>query len=865
MLQQAENTIVMSKTPEVSTITVDDGKNRPATYQIYTYEEALAATLEFFKGDELAANTWVTKYALRDSNGQYVEKSPPDMHRRLAREFARIEKNYDNPMSEDEIHGLFSDWTVVAQGSPMSGVGNPFQLQSVSNCFGIGSPFDSYGGLLRTDQEQAQIMKRRGGVGFDIATIRPKGLPTANAAYTTDGVGIFMDRFSHTCGEVAQGGRRGALMLTCDVHHPEIGRFISIKDEKTACRACGHEERTRVTKANVSVRLSDEFLNAVEKGEKCQLRWPCDEKKSPTIEAWVDAAEIWDNINQHARDSAEPGLLFWDHILRESPADCYADVGFRTVTTNPCSEIPLSKDDACRLLLVNLAKFVKDPFTEKATFEWERLHEIAKKAQRLMDDLVDIELEQIEKILAKIEKDPEPDEVRTIERELWERIRESGANGRRTGLGVTAVGDMVAMMGHKYGGDDSIEFVENVYKALALASYEASIEMAAERGCFPVYDFRKEQGHPFIERVLEAGGEELRTKYERHGRRNIANLTTAPTGSVSLLTQTSSGIEPVFRAMYTRRKKVNSSDENARIDYIDSSGDGWTEFTVRHHGLVKWQEVTGKGDDDFAESPYFGAEALDVDWRQRVRLQAAATRWLDHAVSSTINLPEDVSVETVREIHTEAWKSGCKGITVYREGAREGVLLQKREFRQHSSPKRPERLPCDIHRSRVKRDDGEYEDWIIFVGLFEGKPYEVFGGTTENIELPKKFTEGYIVKRSLRSGGKYDLHYGDADDPLKIKDIVRQFDNADRGWATRMISLALRHGSPIQYMVEQLQHDKESDLYDFAKCVARVLKKYIEDGTPSGAKRCPECEAEGSLRYQEGCVSCTACGATKCN
>jgi ribonucleoside-diphosphate reductase alpha chain len=619
-----------------------------------------------------------------------------------------------------------------------------------------------------------------------------------------------------------------------------------------------------VTKANVSVRLSDEFLTAVEKGEKYQMRWPCDPSRKPIVEEWVDAREIWDEINQYSRDSAEPGLLFWDHILRQSPADCYADEGFRTITTNPCAEIPLSGGDACRLLLVNLSRFVQDPFTENARFEWERLHDVTKKAQRLMDDLVDIELEQVGKILAKIEDDPEPPEVKAVELGLWQKIRESGRNGRRTGLGVTAVGDTIAMLGHRYGSDESIELVEKIYRALAVASYESSIDLAAERGCFPVYDYRKERGHPFIERVLEAGGDGMRERYERYGRRNIANLTTAPTGSVSLLTQTSSGIEPVFRALYTRRKKVDIGNPDARVDYVDSAGDSWSEYTVRHYGFVRWQEVTGKGDDDFSESPYSGAEALDLDWNQRVRFQAAATRWLDHAVSSTINLPEDVSVETVKEIHNTAWRSGCKGITTYRENSRDGVLVEKREFLQHNAPKRPDRLPCDIHRSRVKRDDGEYEDWIIFVGLFEGRPYEIFGGSCENIELPKKVTEGHIVKRPFKSGGKYDLYYGEEDDPLKIKDIVRQFDNADRGWATRMISLALRHGSPPQYLVEQLQHDKEADLYDFAKALARVLKKYIQDGTTSGRRVCPACEARESLRYQEGCLLCISCGYSKC-
>jgi len=871
MLQPTSEDTPVSETPKkLSAITVDDGKQLQVKKKTYSAEEVQAATLEYFDGDKLAASTWPSKYALRDNDGNYLERTPRDMHHRLAREFARIEAKYPSPMDEQEIFDFFADWTIVPQGSPMSGVGNPFKLQSVSNCFVIPSPMDSYGGLMMADQQQAQIMKRRGGVGFDLSTIRPRGMPTANAAQTTDGLGIFMERFSNTCKEVAQGGRRGALMLSCDIHHPEVMTFISIKNELTECKACGHEERTKVTGANVSVRLSDEFLQAVEAGEKYQLRWPCDERTRPVIEEWVDAREVWEALTQHARDSAEPGLLFWDNILRESPADCYADVGYRTTSTNPCAELPLAPGDSCRLMVVNLAKFVTDPFTDGADFDWVRFHAVAKKAQRLMDDLVDIEIEQVDKILDKIAHDPEPEGVKEVERALWQTVRQAAANGRRTGLGVTAVGDTVAMMGFKYGSDDSIEFVEHMYRALAVASYESSVDMASERGCFPVYDFRKEQGHPYIERILEAGGPDLRARYEAHGRRNIANLTTAPTGSVSMMTQTTSGIEPVFRAKYTRRKKINSADEGARVDYVDSHGDKWQEFTVAEHGFRRWKEVTGKTDDDFDQSPYAGAQAEEIDWPQRVRLQAAATRWIDHSISSTLNLPEDVPVEKVREIYRTAWKSGCKGITVYREGARDGVLVNKREFHQHSAPKRPDRLPCEVHRSRIKVDEKKdgtpvMQDWIFFVGMFEGKPFEVFGGTTENIELPKKVEEGWIVKRAFKTGGKYDFHYGDVDDPTKVKNIVQQFDNPDRGWATRMISLSLRHGTPIHYVVEQLGRDKDAHLFDFGKCVARVLKKYIPDGTVTTAERvCPECGAEDSFVYQESCARCIACSWSKC-
>lgn len=834
----------------------------------YTFDEVMEASLAYFGGDELAANVFATKYALKRGQDQYVEKTPEDMHRRLAREFARIEQKYPNSLSEEDIFNLFDRFRyVVPQGSPMSAIGNPYKYQSASNCFVVPPPYDSYGGIFVTDQQQAQIMKRRGGVGFDISTLRPKGESTTNAAETTDGVGVFMERYSRTCKEVAQGGRRGALMITCDVHHPEIMTFVRIKNEKSACKACGYEERTKVTHANVSVRLSDEFLTAVEKGKTYQVRWPCDEKKNPQIEAQIDAREVWKEIMKGARESAEPGLLFWDAILRESPADCYADEGYRTVSTNPCAEIPLSANaDSCRLLALNLTSFVSNPFTKDAVFEWETFHEVANKAQRLMDDLVDIELELVEKILYKIDKDPEPDWVKAPERALWEATHEAGITGRRTGLGITGLGDTIAMLGVRYGTDESIELVREIYKALAVASYEASIEMAGERGCFPIYNYAKERGHPFIERVMEAGGPELRKAWEHNGRRNIANLTTAPTGSVSMMTQTTSGIEPLFKAMYTRSKKINPSDQGARVDRTDSEGIQWQDYTVSEHGFRKWKEVTGKTDDDFEESPYYMAEAETVDWRQRVRLQAAAGEYVDHAISSTLNLPEDVTVEEVEEIYTEAWKAGCKGVTIYREGSREDAPIKKKSaFVQHSAPKRLEKLRCDIHRSRVKVGDDEYTDWMILVGLYDGKPYEIFGGYSENIEIPKKITEGVIVKRTFKDGGKYDLWYGDEDDPNKIKNIVEMFDNPQQGDFTRILSLSLRHGAPVQFIVEQLGRTANADMYDFAKVIARVLKRYIADGTEVKAvKVCPDCGGENTMVYQENCPRCRQCGSTKC-
>jgi len=875
MLQPTvQETVAQTKPEPLSHIVVDAGKE-PVTPKTYTRDEAYQASLAYFKGDELAANVFLKKYALQDGDGKFLEQTPADMHRRLAREFARMEAKYDNPMSEAEIFDFLSDWRIVPQGSPMSGVGNPYRIQTFSNCYVVASPHDSYGGILHTDQQLTQIMKRRGGVGVDISSIRPQGLPTANAAKTTDGLGVFMERFSNTTREVAQGGRRGALMLTTSVHHPDIYRFTQIKNELTECKSptCDHKERTKVTGANVSIQLSDEFLTAVQEGKDVELRWPVN-AETPKISRWVDARDLWTEIIKHARDSAEPGLLFWDNLLRESPADIYADEGFRTVCTNPCAELPLSVGDSCRLLLLNLTKFIRKPFTKDAHFDVEAFHIAARKAQRLMDDLVDLEIEQIDKVFAKVESDPEPEFIKHVERDLWSKIREACFNGRRTGLGVTGVGDAVAMLNVKYGSEDSVEVIGGFYKALATASYTESINLAKERGAFPVFDLSKETGHPYLERVLATLTPEAQADYKKYGRRQIANLTTAPTGSVSILTQTTGGIEPVFMARYQRKVKINPDDKDVRVDFTDAQGDQWQTYFVNHHGLQQWREVTGSTDEDFEKSPYYGAQAQEINWERRVDIQASAGQWVDHSISSTVNLPRDVDYDTVRNIYERAWKMGLKGITVYRDGARDGVLTGADEtdqivFKQHDAPKRPETLPCEIHRSRIKvgenKDGAIMEDWIFFVGLLEGKPFEIFGGTTDNIELPRKVDSGWVVKRSFKSGGKYDFYYGDEEDPTKIKNIVNQFDNPDRGWATRMISLSLRHGSPIQYVVEQLQRDKDADMFAFSRCIARVLKKYIPDGVASSTEKvCAECGAEGSLIYQEGCMLCTACGASKC-
>jgi ribonucleoside-diphosphate reductase alpha chain len=892
------------------------------TQETWDDHEAITQTTGYFDNDELAPSVFVGKYALRNNDDQVLEPTPDYMHRRLAREFARIEAKYPNPLSEERIYGLLSKrpgrlgmGPVIPQGSPMSGIGNPYRLQSLSNCFVIPSPVDSYGGILFTDQEQAQVMKRRGGVGFDISQIRPRGLKTANAAGTTDGIGIFMERFSNTCREVAQGGRRGALMLTVSVKHPEIETFIHIKRDKT-----------KVTGANVSIRVTDDFMQAVDDDAHFTLQWPVDVSlEQATVTRRVRARDIWEQIVDAAWDSAEPGVLFWDAIERMSPADAYASCGFRSTSTNPCGEIPISgeRSDSCRLLVVDLTHFVFDPFKSSTSFDFAAFNETVQDAQRLMDDLVDLELEAVDAIIAKVKADAEPEHVKRIELELWERIRSAGKDGRRTGLGITGLGDALAMLNIQYGSQASVDRTGEIYRELALGAYRSTVTLAKERGAFPVYDFDLEKDHPFLKKVMNAD-KDLARDWKRYGRRNIALTTTAPVGSVSTLTQTTSGIEPAFLLSYTRRKKVNPNDKNARVDFVDRLGDRWTEFPVYHHNFKTWMDVTGKT--DVRESPYHQATSNDVDWLMSVKLQAAAQEWVCHSISKTCNLPQDASHDTISKVYLEAWRSGCKGFTVYRDRSRDGVLVSDtkvsidlntrydgvpteevetlyrlgRKYQQHMpagyiktlseletyltrrlnradvtsddsdvkveqiienhAPKRPKELPCDIHQVKVSG-----ESWTMLVGLFGDQPYEVFGGLSQYVEIPRKWKQGKLQKNGKKDGiTTYNLAFGPEGEEVKVKDVISVFENATHGAFTRTISLALRHGIPIQYVCEQLMKDKHSDMQSFSRVTARVLKTYIKNGTSSGETTCWGCGVKGSLTYQEGCVACKACGASKC-
>lgn len=1139
---------------------------------MYSREDAIKFSIDYFNGDELAASVFVDKYALKNDDGELLEKTPDDMHRRLAKELARIESKYPNPLSEEEIFESIKNFKyIVPQGSPMAGIGNDNQVMSISNCFVIGSPEDSYGGIMKSDEELAQLMKRRAGVGLDISKIRPKGTKTKNAAKTTDGIGVFMERFSNTCREVAQNGRRGAEMISISVHHPEVETFIKIKQDKK-----------KVTGANISVKLTDEFMNAVKNNEDYEQRWPVD-SNNPKIKRKVNARDIWNQIIYCAWTSAEPGLLFWDNVEKNTPADIYD--AFKSISTNPCqpawatvltpsgirnfsdidvgdkiwssegwttvvnkwssgikdvyeykttcgifygtenhrvisngskveakdansidilsneytdvvnldpqdimdglvigdgsvhgasnnlvylivgkkdtdyissevshlmtkyrpgikegaweitttvdaSELPktylrkiptrfvhgskekvcgflrglftangtvsgqrvclkatsfdvikdvmfmlssigirsyystnktkenvfdngtytirenydvnittdrekfyksigfiqkykmeklqkliskmgkfdkpnkktykiketkfvsteevfditvdnnshtywtgglnvsncgeinLSPYDSCRLVAQNVLSFVKNPYTKDAYFDWEFFHKYTQMAQRYMDDIVEIELEQINKIIAKIESDPEANDIKHRELTLWLNIKQACENGRRTGLGITALGDALAALGIKYGSKESIDMTENIYKALAMSAYTSSIIMAKERGSFKVFDYEKEKDHVFVSKIVNELSEEYKEMYKQYGRRNIALTTTAPTGSVSILTQTSSGIEPVFMLSYSRRKKINPS-ETLEPDFIDANGDKWTTHKIYHHELKKWMDITGQTDENL--SPWFGGTAQDIDWVASVDLQAAAQKWVCHSISKTCNLPNDATQETVADVYMRAWESGCKGFTVYRDGCRDGVLItntekKEEEFQEHNAPKRPKILECDIHQVKIKGDA-----WTIFVGLMNGKPYELMGGKSSFVNISKKITKGKLVKNSKKNGSNksvYDLHYGDEESPTVIKDIVRTFENPTEGEFSRIVSLSLRHGAPVQYLVEQLQKDDEGDLYSFSKVLARVLKTYIKDGVKIKSK-CSNCGST-NLIYQEGCLVCTDCGHGKC-
>jgi len=827
---------------------------------MYTRDQILEACTKYFNGDELAPDVFM-KYALRDANDNVLEVDPDQMHRRLAREFARIESKYPNPMGEDEIYDLLKEFKdVVPQGSPMSGIGNPYQLQSLSNCFVIDQPHDSYGGILFADQEQVQIMKRRGGVGMDVSNIRPRGQPTTNAARTTDGIGVFMERFSNSCREVAQGGRRGALMLTIDCRHPEVETFIDIK-----------RDLKKVTGANISIRFTDEFMQAVERETLFTLRWPVEANPlDAEISKVVNAKQVWDKFVDAAWTSAEPGALFWDSVVSQGIPDCYQDVGYKTISTNPCGEIALSPYDSCRLMVVNLTSFVMNPFTDCAKFDFVRFNDVVVKAQRLMDDLVDLEVECVDRILEKIENDPQPAHVKRIEHDLWEAIRAAGTNGRRTGLGITGLGDAIAALNVRYGSDFSISITGEIYKALAVGAHRSSLIMAKERGAFPVFNYDKEKDHSYLNRVMSACGQEFIDMWKSTGRRNIALTTTAPVGSVSCLTQTTSGIEPAFMLSYKRRRKITQGDLTSKHDYTDPMGDKWQEYTVYHHWFKKWMDVTGKSDPQ--ESPYWGGTANDIDWEKSVDIQANAQRWVDHSISKTCNLPSSATRETVNAVYMRAWKTGCKGFTVYRDGCRSGVLVATDDAKTSDKkledgrliPKRDKSLPCDIHRVNI-RHAGVVESWVVLIGHNEGRPYEVFCGISDSIEIPRKYKSGFLAKNGKRDGiATYNLvvPVGD-DEAIMIKDIINLFNNPTQGAFTRTISLALRHNVPLQYIVEQLQKDKDSDMFSFSRVIARVLKGYVPDGTKSGEKQCGECGSE-QIFYQEGCISCKSCGWSKC-
>ncbi|TLX73936.1 adenosylcobalamin-dependent ribonucleoside-diphosphate reductase [Labilibacter sediminis] len=837
----------------------------------YTNEEAFQSALEYFNGDELAARVWVNKYALKDSDGYIYELNPDEMHRRLAKEVARIEKTYPNSLSEDELYELFKDFKyIVPQGGPMAGIGNKYQIASLSNCFVIGNEgdSDSYGGIMKIDQEQVQLMKRRGGVGHDLSHIRPKGSPVKNSALTSTGIVPFMERYSNSTREVAQDGRRGALMLSVSVKHPDSESFIDAK-----------LEQGKITGANVSVKIDDEFMQSIVDGTPYRQQYPIDSKK-PTNVKEIDASSLWNKVVHNAWKSAEPGILFWDTIIRESVPDSYADLGYKTVSTNPCGEIPLCPYDSCRLIAVNLYSYVEDPFTPKAKFNFELFKKHVGYAQKIMDDIIDLELEKIDGIIAKIDQDPEADEVKLVEKNLWLNIRHKAEEGRRTGVGITAEGDMLAALNLRYGSDNAVDFSIEVHKNLALAAYRSSVDMAKERGAFPIFDAKKEANNPFINRLFDADAK-LGEDMKKYGRRNIALLTIAPTGTTSLMTQTSSGIEPVFMPVYKRRRKVNPNDPEIRVDFVDEVGDSWEEYTVFHHKFVTWMEANNHSttkkytqeelDKLVAASPYYKATSNDVDWLNKVRMQGGVQKWVDHSISVTINLPSDTKEELVGQLYVEAWKSGCKGVTVYRDGSRAGVLVadtpkkeEKEEEKSHFSKKRPESVEADVVRFQNNK-----EKWIAFVGLIDGKPYEIFTGLADDedgILIPKSVSNGKIIKSRDEDGNsRYDFQYENKRGyKTTIEGLSHKFDKEFWNYA-KLISGVLRHGMPIADaidLVSGLQLDSES-INTWKNGVERALKKYIPNGTKVKKGSCEGCGSE-NLTYQEGCLICQDCGSSKC-
>lgn len=836
----------------------------------YTYEEAMAASLQYFKGDELAASVWINKYAMKDSFGNMYEKSPEDMHKRLADEFARIESRYPNPMSAEEILELLRDFKyVVPQGGPMTGIGNNHQIASLSNCFVIGhkKPADSYGGIMRIDEEQVQLMKRRGGVGHDLSHIRPAGSPVLNSALTSTGVVPFMERYSNSTREVAQDGRRGALMLSISVKHPDSENFIDAK-----------LEQGKVTGANVSVKIDDEFMRSALHGKSYRQQYPID-SENPKYVKEIDASQLWKKIIHNAWKSAEPGILFWDTIIRESIPDCYADLGYKTVSTNPCGEIPLCPYDSCRLMAINLYSYVDNPFTSKASFNMPLFKEHVSKAMRLMDDLIDLEMEKIEQIISKIASDPEEEEVKQAELNLWNKIREKTLGGRRTGLGITAEGDMLAALGLIYGTDKAIDFSVEVQKTLAVEAYRSSTVMAQERGPFPIFEAAREAGNPMIGRIRKED-EELFETMQRHGRRNISLLTIAPTGTTSLMTQTTSGIEPVFLPFYKRRRKVNPNDKNVSLDYKDEVGDYWEEYFVFHHKFLTWCDVNGHNRDEVMKmkadkldelvklSPYFKATSNDIDWVAKVKMQGRMQKWVDHSISVTVNLPNDVTEELVSEVYKTAWESGCKGVTVYRDGSRSGVLVAAKDGDNKEQVLKTKERPKSLEAEVIRFKNGA-EQWIALVGLMNGQPYEIFTGLIDEDtrSIPKSVTLGHIIKEKDDAGKtRYDFQFLDRYGYQNTIGGISHMFNKEFWNYAKLISGVLRNGMPITdavNLVAGLQLDNEA-INNWKNGVERALKRYIPDGTKEDTgKKCEKC-GKSELVYQEGCLTCLSCGYSKC-
>lgn len=843
----------------------------------YSYEEAFQATLAYFDGDELAARVWVNKYAMKDSFGNIYEKSPADMHHRLAGEMARIERKYPNPVPEEEIFSLLDHFRyIIPAGSPMTGIGNNYQVASLSNCFviGIDGDADSYGAIMKEDEEQVQLMKRRGGVGHDLSRIRPKGSPVNNSALTSTGLVPFMERFSNSTREVAQDGRRGALMLSVSIKHPDAEAFIDAKMTEG-----------KVTGANVSVRIDDDFMRCATEGRPYRQQYPVDAPEDECLTSKeIDAQKLWKKIVHNAWKSAEPGVLFWDTITRESIPDCYADLGFKTVSTNPCGEIPLCPYDSCRLLAVNLYGYVDDPFTPQASFNFQRFRQHVRLAQRFMDDIIDLEEEKIDLILKKIDSDPQSEEVKHTERRLWEKIKRKTGQGRRTGLGITAEGDMLAALGLRYGTQEATDFAVKVQKTLALTAYAASVEMAKERGAFEIYDAQREAANPFVLRIKEAD-EALYADMVKYGRRNIACLTIAPTGTTSLMTQTTSGIEPVFMPVYKRRRKVNPNDPEVRIDFVDESGDAFEEYIVYHHHFLTWMRANGidterrytqeEIDELVARSPYYLATANDVDWLMKVKMQGEIQKWVDHSISVTVNLPNAVDEALVDRLYVEAWKSGCKGCTIYRDGSRAGVMVSVKKKKEDKGAKlqtlspvverRPEVLECDVVRFQNNK-----EKWVAFVGLLDGRPYEIFTGLQddeEGIVLPKTVTKGRIVKHVNAEDGtkRYDFQFENKRGyKTTVEGLSEKFNKEYWNYA-KLISGVLRYRMPLENvikLVDSLQLESEN-INTWKVGVARALKKYITDGTEAKGLKCPNCGHE-ALVYQEGCLICKHCGSSRC-